>query len=415
MTRRRLRLSAVMAGLLVALAGCQSSSEPGVTSDTIVLGSVLALEGPAQGLGQGMRTGIRAATRGRSVQGRDVVVRFLDDSYAPAKAQESTNRLVNSDEGIFLMLGNVGTPTAVMTLPILAEHYIPAVGFFTGAGILRPGSGGPILNYRASYVEEVGAVVDEAIRRGFGPDEVCAYVQNDAYGMAGIVGMREAMLRHDASQNLIDLYNEILSRGGDEPVRNNIGPVGVYPRNTAEVREGYQSLKSWEQRTGTSCQVVVTVGAYENIAHFIRYARRHEAWVISAVSFTGAENFHDDLRRHGIDSGVLMTQVVPNLDSRLPIVEEARQALGSEFGYVSLEGYVVGRMVLRLLEDMDGDLTRENFMAHARQARFDLGGIEIDFTRDGNQASQLVNLNSLTRVGWAPTPDTFWDEHVVSR
>ncbi|MCC5812525.1 MAG: ABC transporter substrate-binding protein [Ectothiorhodospiraceae bacterium] len=415
MKRGRSAACIMLASIALLLVGCKSSSEPGVTSDTIVLGSVLALEGPAQGLGQGMRAGLRAATRGRSVQGRNVVIRFLDDSYAPAKAQESTNRLLNDEDGIFLMVGNVGTPTATMTLPMLREHNIPAVGFFTGAGLLRPGDGGPILNFRASYVEEVGAVVDEAIARGFRPEQICAYVQNDAYGMAGIVGMRTAMLRHDASQQLIDLYSEILSRRGEEPVRNNIGPVGVYPRNTAEVRAGYQSLKSWEQRSGTACGVVVTVGAYENIAHFVRYARQSESWVISAVSFTGAENFLDDLRRHGIDSGVLMTQVVPNLDSRLPIVEEARQALGSEFGYVSLEGYIVGRMVLRLLEDMEGDLTRDNFMAHARQARFDLGGIEIDFTRDGNQASQLVNLNNMTRVGWAPTPESFWDEHVVSR
>src|SRR5690606_1034406 len=115
--------------------------------------------------------------------------------------------------------------------------------------------------------------------------------------------------------------------------------------------------------------------------HFIRYARKSENWLISAVSFTGADNFRDDLVRHGIDNGVLMTQVVPQLDSSLPIVAEARRALGANFGYVSLEGYLVGRMLLRLLEDTPGDLTRKNFMAHARQARFDLGGLEIDFAR----------------------------------
>jgi branched-chain amino acid transport system substrate-binding protein len=402
-------------GMSMLLAGCFGESEPGVTPDKIVLGSVLALQGPAEGLGQGMRHGLMAALRGRTVKGREIEIRFLDDGYRPPKAVESTNRLLQEESGIFLMVGNVGTPTAQATLPILRQHGIPAVGFFTGAGLLRPGDGGPILNYRASYQQEVAAVVDAVIERGVKSSEICAYVQNDAYGMAGISGVRKALLRHDAPQSLIKLYDEVLSRSGAEPVRNNIGPVGVYQRNTVEILPGYRSLKNWEQRSGHRCRLVVTVGAYENIAHFTRYSRKTEDWMVSAVSFTGADNFRDDLQRYGIDSGVLMTQVVPQLDSGSVIVVEARRALGTNFGYVSLEGYLVGRMLLRLLEDMPGDLTRENFMAYARQARFDLGGIDIDFARDGNQASQLVNVNVLENGVWVEANRQFWDERLALR
>lgn len=405
-----------ISGLAMLLSGCFfDDPEPGVSSDKIVLGSVLALQGPAEGLGQGMRDGLLAALRGRSVKGREIELRFLDDTYQPAKAIESTNRLLKDKQGVFLMIGNVGTPTAQATLPLLREHNIPAVGFFTGAGLLRPGSGGPILNYRASYEQEVAAVVDAVIQRGVRTDEICAYVQNDAYGMAGISGVRQALLRHDAPQSLIQLYDEVLARSGEEPVRNNIGPIGVYQRNTVEVLPGYQSLKNWEQRSGRSCRLVVTVGAYENIAHFTRYARKSEDWLISAVSFTGADNFRDDLVRYGIESGVLMTQVVPPLDSNLPIIAEARRALGANFGYVSLEGYLVGRMLLRLLEDMPGELTRANFMAYAKQARFDLGGLEIDFARDGNQASQLVNVNVLERGLWIEADQLFWNNRLARR
>lgn len=412
----RAGLVGVISSLVLLLSGCFfNDPEPGVSSDKIVLGSVLALQGPAEGLGQGMRDGLLAALRGRSVKGREVVIRFLDDTYQPAKAVESTNRLLQDEQGVFLMVGNVGTPTAQATLPLLQAHNTPAVGFFSGAELLRPGAGGPILNYRASYVQEVAAVVDAVIQRGVLPSEICSYVQNDAYGMAGIIGVREALLRHDAPQSLIELYDEVLARSGEEPVRNNIGPVGVYQRNTVEVLPGYQSLKNWEQHSGRSCRLVVTVGAYENIAHFTRYTRKTEDWIISAVSFTGADNFRDDLVRYGIENGVLMTQVVPQLDSNLPIVTEARRALGANFGYVSLEGYLVGRMLLRLLEDMPGELTRENFMAYARQARFDLGGLEIDFARDGNQASQLVNVNVLERGQWVEAGQQFWDRRLAQR
>lgn len=394
--------------LALSLSGCDSGSAPGVQEDRIQLGSVLALNGPAQGLGQGMRDGLEAALEGRSVHGRRVEISFLDDSYRPVKAVESTQRLLDRPEGVFAMVGNVGTPTAKVTLPVLREEGVPAIGFFTGAGILRPGDGGPILNFRASYVEEVGTVVREAISHGIAPSEVCAYVQNDAYGMAGIVGVRQALEQNGADAALLSLYDEILSREGNEPVRNFIGPVGVYARNTTEVEPGYHSLKTWEQRSGQACRLVVTVGAYTNIAHFTRFARKSDDWIISAVSFTGADNFRADLERYGVSGGILMTQVVPLLDSRLAIVQEAKRALGPRYGFVSLEGYIVGRMLLKLLEDTGPEPNPQRLMEVARAARFNLGGIEIDFSRDGNQASRLVNLSQLTDTGWVEVQPDFW-------
>lgn len=411
-----IRLSSIVTVCAVAflVSGCFSRAEPGVTSERIVLGSVLSLEGPAAELGKSMRDGLQAAIRGRTARDRSVEIRFLDDSSRATKAVESTNRLIAGEDGIFLMVGNVGTANATTTLPILEEAGIPAVGFLTGADSLRTGHG-PMLNFRASFVEEVAAVVDQAIGRGVKPAEVCVYAQNDMYGMDGVKGVRNAISAHNPSDQLIALYNDVLSRTGENPVRNNIGPVGVYTPNTVEVLPGYRSLKAWEERNNVTCRLVVTAGGHENIANFVRYTRKTENWMISALSFTGADDFHGTLRRYNIDHGVLMTQIVPPLDSSLPIVMEARNALGPAFNYVSLEGYIIGRMVLRLLDNVEGELNRESFMAYARGASFDLGGLAIDFPYYGHQASRLVNVESLGRNGWRPVSGGHWEEHLVSR
>jgi len=55
--------------------------------------------------------------------------------------QPSVGSSKQASKGVVAMLGNVGTPTARVSLPILAENKIPAIGFFTGAGLLRPGVG----------------------------------------------------------------------------------------------------------------------------------------------------------------------------------------------------------------------------------------------------------------------------------
>jgi len=385
---RTVGLRALLAWVMLAAGTAGTAlAQEGITESTIRIGGVMDLEGKSRGLGQGMRDGILAAIDGAEVAGRSIDFLAVNDSYTPSKTVSRTNQLIR--EGIFAMVGNVGTPTAKVSLPILAENNVPAVGFFTGAGILRPGVG-DIINFRASYVQETKRVIDAVLDAGASPEEICAYVQNDAYGMAGVEGIKRALTERGGSGDITDKLDEIMATGGELPPRNGLGPVGVYTRNTFEAREGYDSLKSWEQQRQARCRVVITVGTYNAIAQFAGYSRyKGEDWLVSAVSFTGADNFLDALTELGIEDRVVMTQVVPHLDSSLPIVEEARAALGDKFGYVSLEGFIVGKMFLEGMERIEGAITRQSFLDAIRESRMYLKGLELDFT-DDNQGSDLV-------------------------
>jgi Periplasmic binding protein len=410
--------------LLAALVSLPTAawSEPGVTDREILLGSVLPLEGRAAGLGIGMRAGLDAALVGQQVGGRRVRILYMDDLYEAALTPLKVRKLIR--KGIFAMVGNVGTPTAAVSLPMLKKAGIPAVGFFTGAGLLRTGQG-PVLNYRASYIQETSAVIGSALKAGLRPDQVCAYVQNDAYGKAGLIGVQTALKAAQAPATVLQGLQALLAKGtptqlvpqtGPGAPLNENGPVGVYIRNSREVLPGYESLKHWEKQTGYRCALVVTVGAYDNIARFVHEARsRGESWIISAVSFTGADDFSRELRHLGDTHNIIMSQVVPLLGSDLPIVTEARKALGSAFGFVSLEGYIVGRMTLRLLEEAPAPLTREGFVEGARKAHFDLGGLDIDFTHNGNQGSDLVVVSHLTDAGYQETGAKEWRSMVAWR
>ncbi|MDS4031759.1 MAG: ABC transporter substrate-binding protein [Candidatus Contendobacter sp.] len=369
------------------------AEEVGVTNSTIKVGGVMDLEGESKGLGLGMKMGIDAALKGEKVQGRVVEFVALNDSYIPADTVKFTSQLIS--RGVFLMLGNVGTPTTRAALPILVENNVPAVGFFTGSDLLRPGVG-DIVNFRASYTQEIVETIDAAFAAGVQPREICAYVQNDTYGMAGILGIKISLAKQSGMTDIVQKLEQILALQGEEPNRNGIGPVGVYTRNANRVREGYLSLKQWEQATGTHCRLVVTTGTYAPVADFIDYSHyKGENWIISAVSFTGADNLAQALREKNIMDQVILTNVVPNLDSSLPIVEEARKALGSQLGYVSLEGFIVGKMFLAIARNIKGDITRQNFLKAVHGQTFDLGGLKLDFT-NSNQGSNLVQLAYLS-------------------
>ena len=381
-------------------------AEIGVTDEVITVGSVLALKGKAQGLGKGMKAGMEAAFAGVKIKGRSIRLLTRNDSYEPKKTSEETKAMIK--DGIFVMIGNVGTPTAIVSLPILKDANIPAVGFFTGAGILRPGKGGPILNYRASYIQETAAVISASLKNGLKPSQICAFVQNDGYGMAGLVGVKLALTDGKAGSEILQSLDRIIAMKGKNPKRNNVGPVGVYTRNTISVNPGFNSLKAWEQKTGHQCKLVVTVGAYGTISHFARKANKQgEKWIVSAVSFTGADNLRGDLEKYKATDRIIMTQVVPLLDSNLAIVKEAKGKLGSKFGFVELEGYIVGKMFVEIMNEMNGDITRANFMKTARASRLKLGGKVLDFTKS-NQGSNEVITSYLASNGFVETTQEVW-------
>src|ERR1700730_16060513 len=109
------------------------ADEVGVSADTILFGQVAALEGPSSALGQGMRQGILAAfaevnAKG-GVHGRKLKLVSRDDGYDPDRSVAETTKLIEKDK-IFALIGAVGTPTAIATLPISSANNVPFIGPF---------------------------------------------------------------------------------------------------------------------------------------------------------------------------------------------------------------------------------------------------------------------------------------------
>ena len=96
---------------------------------------------------------------------------------------------------MFGIVGNVGTPTAVVALPYAMERRMLFYGAFTGAGLLR--SDPPdryVFNYRASYAEETDAVVRYLVKmRRLKPEQIAVFAQQDSYGDSGFTGVTKAI------------------------------------------------------------------------------------------------------------------------------------------------------------------------------------------------------------------------------
>lgn len=374
---RRFMLTASVGVLLCAKTGL--AVVPGVSASVVRFGQSAAFDGPAGALGSGMRVGLMAAfaeanARG-GVRGLTLELAGYDDGYEPEATIVNTRRLI-AEDGVFALIGAVGTPTSAAAVPIAAEAGVPFVGPFTGAEFLRERSNGHVINVRASYFQETEELV-ERLTADLGITRIAAFYQDDSYGRAGLAGIQRALDKRG-----MQLAGE-----------------GTYERNTTAVRQGLLAIRRAEP------EAVIMIGAYRPCAEFIKLARQIKLDAVFAnVSFVGSEALQQELGEAG--TGVLISQVVPlPWDSSVPLVAAYQRALAAydpsaKPGFISLEGYMVGRVAIAAIERIPGEVTREAFLrAVAGSGPIDLGGVTLEYGDGDNQGMDQVFLTMIQPDG----------------
>lgn len=379
MDRSRSKIFAGFVILFAVASPLQARAEPGVTSDAILFGQAAALEGPSSALGQGMRQGILAAfaeinARG-GVYGRKLHLVSRDDGYDPDRSVVQTTKLIEEDN-IFALIGAVGTPTAIATVPISSARNVPFIGPFTGAEFLRAPELRSVVNIRASYSAEAEAWVKH-LTEDLRFTNIAIFYQDDSFGRDGLAGVKRA-----------------LDKRGME-----LSAEGTFERNTKFVSSALRIIKRAEP------QAVVMIGTYGPCAEFIKLARKagfHPTFV--NVSFVGANALAQELGAAG--EGVVVSQVVPfPWDASLKVVADyqaAQKALDPTLspGFVSLEGYLSGRLAAGALELAGPHPTRAGLLRAINEVgRFDISGSVITVGPKMQEAPPKVFLTVIQKDG----------------
>ena len=409
----------------------------GIFDDRLVFGmSAPITTGPVE-LGIGMQSGIESffahINRAGGIHNRRVELMALNDGYEPDAALQNTQDLVGNRR-VFASIGNVGTPTAQVTVPYVVEHRSIFFGAYTGAGLLRKDPPDRyVFNYRASYREETEAVVKyfTSVREpAIPPQNIWVLPQGensngtlDAYGQSGFDGVAAA-LKTNFGISASDISFE------------------TYQRNTLDVANAVTAFLQWlgnGQRTlsnGRHQAMVVMVPTAEPAAAFIKAVldevgfiksstdaavsqfgltmaemdeiRKSSEIVFSSVSFVGSNRVAEVLKAYGTYedpengarsycSGVIVTQVVPFYNGNSTVAIEYRDdfmAYDSNLqpGFVSMEGYLVARLMVEGLRRHGRDLTVESLVNTLESLDgVDLGtGELLGFSAADHQASHRV-------------------------
>ena len=372
--------NALPVALAVILAtGIGAFAEDGVSADKIVFGQATALEGPASALGQGMKMGLEAAfaevNKAGGVKGRKLELKSIDDGYEPTKSIEAVKKLIEEDK-VFAIAGAVGTPTAAATQPIATAAGTPFIGAFTGAEFLREPYKPLVMNIRASYFQETEAMV-EHLTKDLGASKIAIMYQDDAFGQAGLAGVKKAL-----DKRQMQLVGE-----------------GTFERNTVAVKAALLAVKKAEPHA------VIMISPYKPAAEFIKLARQIKLdTTFVNISFVGSDALAKELGPAG--AGVVITQVVPfPKDAAIPVVGRYQASLqasapDAQPGFVSLEGYLVGRAIIAALEKVNGEPTRQSLIEAVQKAgTIDLGGFKLAYSDSSNRGSDQVFLTVIQPDG----------------
>ncbi|MFH2059773.1 MAG: ABC transporter substrate-binding protein [Pseudomonadota bacterium] len=360
--------------VLLSLSGpiCIAFAENGVTQNQILLGQSCALSGPALEIGRDMRAGLNAyfekVNETGGIHGRKIKLISLDDGYEPEKAITNTRELIEKYK-VFTLIGEVGTPTSMATLPMAQKAGIPFFGPFTGAEFLRTPFKKYVINVRGSYYQEMEKLAQYLVDQK-GKKKIACFYQNDGYGEAGLNGIKIA-----------------LKKRGLE-----LAGTGLYERNTVRIKSGLIKIRK------ANPEVVVMVGAYEPCAQFIKLAKQIGMTdvVFCNISFVGTEALRKELGNAG--EGCIISQVVVYpWDKSIPLVKEYTDAMkkyqpSEKIGFVSLEGYIVGKLFCSAAEKTE-NLSREGLIETIESTGiYDFGGVKLNFGQNDHQGMDEIFL-----------------------
>jgi branched-chain amino acid transport system substrate-binding protein len=367
--------TSLVAALALAHAAFAHGAE-GVTAKEILIGQNISLAGGKNDYGvavlAGIQTYLTRANANGGVNGRQIVLKTLDDGDKSDKAEANARELVQKDR-VFALFGSIegGPSTAVMK--VASELKVPFFGPMAGSpGIRRPFQP-MVFPVRTEHREEFRALMTHAKSLGM---RKIGFLRADT----------ETGEQHLANVKLIgkELGMELVA---DMPFKS----------DTTDA----QFARMVEQIDTAGAQVVFNHGGAGTYEKLIRMARAKGM----KTAFYGVNSGSAQMvKRMGeLSQGMIFAQVVPSpWERKTSITREYQEEFsrfkpGQDFSYGSLEGYMTAKALVAALKLAGPNPTREGFVDALQNATLDINGLRASYDATAHQGLAFVDLSLVTR------------------
>lgn len=345
-------------------------------SGSIILGKTVGATGESGQVGVGMILGAKIyldkINAQGGIQGKKIEMIAINDGYEPLKAAENARKLIDQDH-VLALVGNNGSPTTAVVLPIINEKKVLLFGTYSGAAFLRQSPPDHyVFNFRASFSDEASEMIKGLLHAGFKPDEIALFDQNDAYGEAVYNGCIKAL-------TAAGYPNATLNRGS-------------FSRNTLNIEGALAKIMSEK----TSPKAIILAGNFGSNTKFAKLAIKQfpHIYILPITTLIKVDELDAQEQKR-----IIATQVVPTFDSNLPGVNEYLEDL-KKYGEdatpstVSLEAYLGTKLFILGLQKAvaNNAVTREGIIDALETLNdVDIGiGEKITFNKNNHDALHKV-------------------------
>jgi len=371
----RLRLLKIFATGLVLLTSAVMAAD-GVTPTQLLIGQSITLQGGKNDYGTAVQAGIRTylsqVNNAGGVNGRQIVLKTLDDNNSTDTAQANARELIEKDK-VFILFGSVEGGPSTALMPVVNAFKVPFFGPMAGSPTLRRPHQSLVFPVRAEHRDEFRALMAQAKRVGM---QKVGFLRSDsAVGEAHLANVK--LIGQELGLELV----------ADLPFKSDV----------TDAQFG-QMVTRLEQ---TGAQMVFNHGGISIYEKLIRQARARNV----RVDFYGVNSASAQLAKHlgELSRGMVFAQVVPSPWERKTAITREYQAAfskaqpGQDFSYGSLEGFLTAKALVQALRLAGPNPTRESFLAGLNNAKLDLSGLTASYSPGDHQGLAFVDLAIVTR------------------
>lgn len=188
-----------------------AASAPGVTAETIRLGSTCDLSGPNATVGMAVLRGYSAfyehINANGGIHGRRIELIVEDDGFDPARARGAAEKLVEQED-VFAIVSPLGTPTNLAMLDYLLDKQIPVISPHSGVSTWASPLKRTYFALQPSYQVEGRILAQYVATAAIKPQRVAIFAADDQFGREGA-----------------DAFAEEFSAAGQQPVVKILHPT----------------------------------------------------------------------------------------------------------------------------------------------------------------------------------------------
>ena len=352
-----------------------------VAASDIVIGQVVPMTGALAEYGKDLTLGVNLYVRHLNdrggINGQKIRVVTRDDGYKVDETLKQTKELLAKDNPVAL-IGFVGTGnvSALLKENVLANANIALIAPYTGGEALRSPFNPYIFHIRAGYADECEKMV--AHLASFAIDRIAVFYQDDAFGLAGLKGVEDALAKRKL---------KLLVKG-------------TYEKNSDAVGKGVEDI------VRADAQAVIMISVNNTTGRFIKDYRekggRAQLYNISVVNPAAL------IKIAGIENakGTGISQVMPFPFARTTRAATEYLDLMKKYApqdkpsYASFEMFIAAKVLAEGIRRAGVNPTRERVLRSLQTiSRYDAGDYVIDFSPTNRIGSQFVDITVIGKDG----------------